>query len=272
MAVRVARHVGALHELVPKVVIPVVGKVEVAELVRGEDTLVEKVVDGQHTARTEVHAVGAVLGAQESGDQSGVPVVGNKDAFVAVGDAAQRDLQRRLQCCVCEQGEAELIVAEFAVRVAVRSAHTHEASWVVHKHKVHAVFEAVEVPDVMHSAKEADLSADPRIHRVFVGPVSWDDDHHAVTTLGEGSGQGSHDIAEAASFAPRRHLRRHEHQAVSHTTITVVDDNIHVIGEAVGVLLDGLSLLGRHLILSSASLIDSKLDHFLCSYMHAFGS
>jgi hypothetical protein len=124
-----------------------------------------------------------------------------------------------------------------------------------------------------------------------------------VTTLGEGSGQGSHDIAEAASFAPRRHLRRHEHQAVSHTTITVVDDNIHVIGETVGVLLDGLSLLGRHLILSSASLIDSKLDHFLqkhqarltflilsgfqkhlslsaliriqshlCSYMHAFGS
>ena len=69
-------------------------KVEVAEGVWRKAALVEEVVDGEDAASAEVDARLAVLGGEDGGNQSSVPVVGDKHHILAVGLALHRNLRR----------------------------------------------------------------------------------------------------------------------------------------------------------------------------------
>lgn len=63
-----------------------------------------------------------------------------------------------------------------------------------------------------------------------------------MAAVGKCSWEGSHHISKAAGLAPRCHLGCHKNQGVLGPAAAVVDDNIHVVGQAIWVV-GGISLL-----------------------------
>mmetsp|Transcript_22653 Transcript_22653/g.73662 ORF Transcript_22653/g.73662 Transcript_22653/m.73662 type:complete len:453 (+) Transcript_22653:873-2231(+) len=116
----VRAHVLRVHP--PDRVVPVVREAELGEGGARLDALVEQVVDGEHGARVEKHAVRAVFARDEHGDQARMPVVRDEDDVVAVVEAAEREHQRSFARRVRHERVAEHVVPVRPVVVAVQPA------------------------------------------------------------------------------------------------------------------------------------------------------
>lgn len=167
------------------------------------------------------------------------PAFVGKSAFTGLSEAFHwrrtggRRGWRHLQGClhrgIRQQGKAELIVAELSIGVTVRRPHAHEAAGVVHKHKVHAILEAVEVAHLVASAKQVHSCPDLRTcarhppwtrtraaqgasvgqaHACLLGTCSWDTPAptwRPQKAMGREEGGGGGDPSNAPRYPP--HLR-----------------------------------------------------------------
>mmetsp|Transcript_28839 Transcript_28839/g.65345 ORF Transcript_28839/g.65345 Transcript_28839/m.65345 type:complete len:419 (+) Transcript_28839:549-1805(+) len=176
------------------VVIRVVSQSKVAEGERwsfgvgrvGERPLVAHVVYVEDASRLGVDLVSPVVARQDQGHEACLPVIGEEDNVLSVGNSSARHDERRLKRCPGKQSESEQVVSIVHATFSVHSLALERP--MLHKHVVYTLVLAdqlvlVTVLHRMSCVPQPKRSFHPRRLNTFILTIHGSDCHHTMSKL-----------------------------------------------------------------------------------------